>query len=289
MSNDHDQHFKALMAERSFFEPFLKIYLPRELVNQIEWATVRFHKMGGKHQEDKTKKIFESDVVYLAELQGRDSFLWIHAEHQAKADKMMPLRILNYQMAELLAYSKQNPKKLLPTIITFIYHQGEKPWPYSINIADFFTDPVLAMRYLGHPILIDLPATPDEILKTHPIIAPIELILKHIRQKHFEKMLPLDLPLLREINDKTRSFMLKYLIRVADVSEEFLFEQVTQHLLKDREVFMTVEEQILQRGMNTATCAVAKNMLQNGVSVEVVQKSTGLSLEVIAQLQKETK
>lgn len=116
----------------------------------------------------------------------------------------MVLRIIHYQTAELLAYAKQNPNQKLPSIITFIYHQGEKPWPYSLAVADLFAEPELAMRYFGKPILIDLPATSDEVIKAHQSIWPVEMILKHVRRKDFKKGLRLMLSALQSVDSRTR-------------------------------------------------------------------------------------
>ena len=54
MSNHHDIHFKQLMAERSFFEPFIKTYLPTELLSKIDWNSIELYRMGGTHTEQNT-------------------------------------------------------------------------------------------------------------------------------------------------------------------------------------------------------------------------------------------
>lgn len=284
MSSNHDGNFKALMEERGFFEPFLKTYLPSELLKKIDWPSIDFYKMGGTHREEKTQQEFESDVIYLAKLDGQESFLWIHTEHQAIPDKTMALRVLNYQTAELLAYSKGNPNKELPAIVTFIYHQGEKRWPHSVNIADMFIDPSMAMKYLGAPILIDLPATSDEELKKHQNIAPIELILKHVRQKDFEKNMRMDLLALRTVDDKARRIVLKYLLKVADVSDKLLLETAKECLPQDKELLMTVEDRILQRGVEEGIEKVAVSMLRAGFDEKAICNITGLPLETLTKI-----
>ena len=161
----------------------------------------------------------------------------------------MILRILHYQTDELLAYAKQNPNQKLPSIITFIYHQGEKPWPHSLAVADLFAEPELAMRYFGKPILIDLPATPDEALKTHQSIWPVEMVLKYVRRKNFKKELRVMLSALQTVDSRTRRTVLQYIIDVADVSAKELIEVAKGCLPQDVEAIMTPREQWL------GTCA----------------------------------
>jgi len=188
---EHDRHFKKLMGSRAFYEPFIKTYLPKELLGRVDWQATELYKMSGTHMEENSQKSFEADVIYLTKINGESHFFWLHVEHQSTPDKHMTLRVLNYQIAELLNYAKQNPGKKLPSIVSFIYNQGEGRWPYSLDIKDLFAEPELAMRYFGKPILIDLPIMSDDDLRAHHNIGPIEMILKHVRRKDFEKGLRL--------------------------------------------------------------------------------------------------
>jgi predicted transposase/invertase (TIGR01784 family) len=104
VSSQHDSSFKQLMSNQVFFEGFLTAYLPRELLLKLDWGSIKFYKMGGQHIESTTQRSFESDLIYLADFEKEPHMLWIHLEHQSKPDRRMPLRILNYQTAELLGY-----------------------------------------------------------------------------------------------------------------------------------------------------------------------------------------
>ena len=312
MANQHDNNFKQLMAERSFFEPFIKTYLPPELLNRIDWESVSLYKMGGSHIEENTQKEFEADVIYLAKLDGRDAFLWLHCEHQGAPDKMIVLRVINYQSAELLSYAKQNPGKDLPAIVTLIYHQGEKPWPYSLNIADLFAEPELAMKYFAKPILIDLPSISDEELKRHRNIGSVEMVLKYIRRKDFGQRMQMVMSELHTVDDNSRKIVIRYLIQVADVSEAELFETAKKCLPQDKELIMTVAEQIgkryfhegmeqgvqqgmergvqqgMEQGMELEKFQIAKNMLEEGFSLQVVERTTKISHDLMLKLKRET-
>lgn len=124
----HDLNFKELMSERAFFEPFLKAYLPQELQKTIDWNLLEIHRSGPKRLENKTQENFEPDLIYFLRSTKNNSkkeySLCVHIEHQTSSDPLMPLRISNYQTAELLAYAKHNPGKKLPIIFSLIYYQG---------------------------------------------------------------------------------------------------------------------------------------------------------------------
>lgn len=294
MSNQHDSNFKQLMAERSFFEPFIKTYLPKEIVDRIDWDSMQLYKMGGKHREKKTQREFESDVIYLANLEHQDAFIWLHSEHQASPDRLMPLRIINYQAAELLSYAKQNPGKGLPGIVTLIYHQGERPWPHCIDFQDLFQEPEFAIKYFGKPILVDLPAISDQALRAHQNIGPVEMILKHIRQKDFEQKMRLILSELCTVNDSSREIVLRYVIEVADVPERQLLETAIECLPKDKEAIMTVGEQLIARGVQQGiyegernkACDFARKLILKGLSLDEISELTELSLMEIRQIER---
>ena len=304
MANHHDANFKQLMSHRSFFEGFINAYFPKDLLNQMDWKSIELYKMGGKHLEEKTHKEFEADLIYLARFNQEESFLWIHCEHQSSPDKNMTLRIVNYQTAELLSYAKQNPKKNLPSIVTFIYHQGDKPWPYSLDIKDLFKNPDLAMKYFGQPILIDLPALSDEVLRSRENIGPIEMVLKHIRQKGFAKKIHLILAELRSVDDKCRKTLLKYIIQFLDLPKDELIQVIEENLPNDKEQAVTVYEQLIQEGMQRGVqqgmqrgvqqgmqqgveierLEIACSMLIEGFETSIIQKITKLSVQEITDL-----
>ena len=300
MSNLHDRTFKELVKQRSFFEPFIKTYLPKGLLKRLDWRSVKFYKMGGRHLEDNTHNEFEADVIYLAEIGGKTSFIWLHAEHQSTPDKYIVLRVVNYQSAELLTYARQNPNKPLPMIVTILYYQGKNPWGHSLNLKDLFAEPNLAMKYFARPILVDLPATSDKELMQHQEIGPIEVILKHVRRKDFGKGLNGFVAGLRTVDGQSRKTVLRYLIQVADVSGPEWIKIADQCLPgKDKEFIVTAAEQWMaegmqqgmqqgiQQGMETERLAIAKSLLLRGAGSDFVAESTGLLLDLVLKLQQE--
>ncbi len=302
MRNHHDQLFKQLMTERSFFEGFAKSYLPEELLGQIDWNAIELHKMSGSHIEDKTNRSFEADVVYLFKnqkinkeknrVQKRAVFLWLHCEHQTTPDKNMILRVIHYQTAELLAYAKQNPHRKLPGIVTFIYYQGKNPWSHSLEVRDLFSEPLWAEKYFARPILIDLPALSDEILKKHSGIGVAELLLKHVRQKDFDKKIGELLPALKTVHDNQRSLLLKYVVQFTNLSKDSFIRLVQKALPQEEEQAMTLYENLIQEGKQEGkqenSLEIARRMLLVGkFSNQTIQELTEISRKTLNNLKKE--
>ncbi len=316
--NNHDSTFKQLMSHRNFLEGFIKTYLPQELLSQFNWDSIKFHKMGGAFIEENTSKAFQSDVIYLAEMNSEENMLWVHFEHQSSPDESMTLRVLSYQIAELLNYRKQYPTKKLPTIVTLIYHQGEKKWPYSLDIQDLFLNPRLAMKYFGKPILVDLPTLSDEDLKKHLNIGPVEVILKQVRQKGFEKKLRLMISELRGVDYHSKEIVLKYLLYFIDMPNSEYLKTIGECLPEDKELAMSLAERLVQQGIEqgmqrgleqgleqglergleqgiwkglqqgaiNGKFEVAQSMFLEGFDENIIRKITNLPEEVLASLKK---
>ncbi len=207
--NLHDKHFHALLEEREFAIPFLQSHLPEEIKNRIDWSSLHLRRMGGKHVIGMTKASMHADIVYLVDIDNHPALLWIHIEHQSTFDPLMPLRILQYQVGELLAYAKSNKTHQLPAIISLLFHQGTRPLSEPVELSNVFKDPDLALRYLGNPILIDLPSIPDAELLAQPVIGHIELLLKKIRDPSLQDSLPVSGSGIKNLSDSLRRIVLE--------------------------------------------------------------------------------
>lgn len=307
--NNHDSTFKQLMSHRVFLEGFIKTYLPKELLAKLNWDSIQLHKMGGTFIEESTQKESESDVIYLAEMENKANLLWFHFEHQSSPDESMPLRILSYQVAELLNYRKQHPTQKLPSIVTIIYHQGERKWPYSLNIQDLFLNPELAMQYFGKPILVDLPTLPDEELKKHYPIGPVELILKHVRQADFERKFRLMVMSLRGVDDNSKAIVLKYILDFIDIPNDEYLKTIGECLPDNMELVMSLSERLVQQGIQQGVqqgfqqgiyeglqqgfldgrLEMARNMFLKNLDESLIQEITKLSKETLSDLKRKMK
>ena len=236
--NFHDQNFKSLMSESVFFRGFMKAYLPENLIIHLDCSTLEISKPDRKIFEPKTHKIFEADLVYC--LKNKDYLILIHIEHQSSPDKNMPFRMAHYQTAQIASYMKDIPhQENPPEIISFIYYQGEKPWPYQTIFNNLSP---------GLICLIDLAAISDDALLSHESIGKIELLLKYIKHKDHKNKLEKILPGLQTCNDNVREILLKYLSSVTDFTEDEFLDLVNNCLPKDEGVAMTLMERLIQKG-----------------------------------------
>lgn len=100
------------------------------------------------------------------------------------------------------------------------------------------------------------------------------------------------------MDDSSRKIVLKYLLQVADVLEPELIEAAYECLPKDREMIMTVAEQLVQKGMQQGMREgvqyaeqqkreIVQNLLQKGIDVSVIAEATELDITVVLQIKKQ--
>jgi predicted transposase YdaD len=107
-----------------------------------------------------------SDIVYTAPLKdGSPGYISLLAEHQSTPRRIMPLRLLRYQLNIMEEHFNQCPKgnKKVPVVFCFVFYNGKrKPYPYSLDIFDLFYSRELGKQALFKAAkLIDITSMSD--------------------------------------------------------------------------------------------------------------------------------
>ena len=116
---------------------------------------------------------------------GKDGAVFVHIESQTGDDGTIVIRTRHYQTAYLLDYVKRHKTtKDLPLVVSIIYYANKKPFSYSLDINDYFSNKELAKKYAFTTQFVDLNRLSDEEIIDHGLIAGYEIILKAIREKN---------------------------------------------------------------------------------------------------------
>ena len=128
-----------------------------------------------------------SDVIYTAQIEGRQGYLYLVAEHQSTPHRLMPVRLLHYQTHILLQHLDQHPSlSTLPMVYGLVFYHGkETPYPYATQIKDCFDDPEFARQTLLQGFqLVDIGQLSDAQIQCHQSVAVMEMLQKHYRNKN---------------------------------------------------------------------------------------------------------
>ncbi len=134
ISFSHDAFFKAVFSEPAHAAAFFKKHLPAGIAARIDFKSLRLEP-GSFVQADLGQA--HSDLLYSAEMDGRESLIQLVFEHQSTVDPLMPLRALGYLHGAITRPGKKL-RPPLPPVICIVIHQGPDTWTASTAFEDLF-------------------------------------------------------------------------------------------------------------------------------------------------------
>ncbi|EJZ7729728.1 Rpn family recombination-promoting nuclease/putative transposase [Salmonella enterica] len=302
----HDGLFKLFLREPDTARDFLAVHLPADIRAQVRLDTLNLEP--GSFVDQKLREL-HSDVLYSVETaEGHAGYIYCLVEHQSTADRMMAWRMMRYSMAVMDAHLKKG-NDTLPVVVPLLFYQGTvRPYPYSTDWMDCFDAPSLAREVYSRPWpLVDVSVMEDSDLQSHRRMALLELVQRDIRHRDAASLLR-DVVQLIRLAGNTREqveAVLCYIIYNGMTSEHitpFLYE-LAGEIPEYKELIMgTIAQQLkeegiqlglqqgIEQGIEQERLAAQQKLLEtayalldNGVSLDVVIKSTGLSRETLEQ------
>ncbi|ATT86313.1 Rpn family recombination-promoting nuclease/putative transposase [Salmonella enterica subsp. enterica serovar Bovismorbificans] len=306
----HDGLFKLFLREPDTARDFLAVHLPADIRAQVRLDTLKLEP--GSFVDQKLREL-HSDVLYSVETaEGHAGYIYCLVEHQSTADRMMAWRMMRYSMAVMDAHLKKG-NDTLPVVVPLLFYQGTvRPYPYSTDWMDCFDVPALAREVYSRPWpLVDVSVMEDSDLQSHRRMALLELVQRDIRHRDAASLLR-DVVQLIRLAGNTREqveAVLCYIIYNGMTSESitpFLYELAGEipeykelimgtiaQQLKEEGIQLGIQQGIqqgIEQGIEQARLVAQQKLLEtayalldNGVSLDVVIKSTGLSRETLEQ------
>jgi predicted transposase/invertase (TIGR01784 family) len=179
----YDPFFSRSLEIPEIAHDFFKHHLSSDISQQLDLANIV---RVDRTNTDYNLKQRERDIVYKTKLnKTHTAFLCI--EHQSKAQRNMPLRLLRYYLDTTEMYLNARNRKW-PLVISLLFYHGQiSPYPYSGEVTAYYADPILGSQQLTFRFyIIDITQISDEVILTHELCAPMEILLKHGRDAKFE-------------------------------------------------------------------------------------------------------
>lgn len=281
----HDRLFRNFLADINKAKDFLETYLPENIKKQCDFSSLSFK--AGSFVEKDLKHHF-SDILYSVKIAGAQGYIYTLIEHETTPRKLTPFKLLRYQIAIMKQHLDQG-HQTLPIVIPLLFYRGKKsPYPFSTDILDCFESKELAQETFLKPYsLIDITVIPDEELRIHKGMAILELIQKNIYKRDaLEFIQDIALQVAKHLLTPDQFNSLLYYISQEGESKNFeqFYSSLAEALPNYREDIMTLAQQLEQKGLKEGlkqgehrkAVAIAKNMLNEGISPKATQKLTGL-------------
>jgi len=165
ISNPHDRYFQEQFSRKEFALSFFQENLPPEIRAVVDWE--EFQLCSGDFVR-KALQNRKSDLLYKTKIKGRESYFYLHLEHQRRSDPTMAYRILVYMVNILEQNRKQFPKaKEWPLVFPMVLYQGQKKWLAPMTLHDLLKVPKMLAPFIPQfkYALIDLSCLSDKEIK----------------------------------------------------------------------------------------------------------------------------
>ncbi|WP_272682412.1 Rpn family recombination-promoting nuclease/putative transposase [Providencia sp. PROV120] len=299
----HDAAFKGFMTQVDSAKDFFEIHLPEHIKALCDFSTLS---LTNSSFIDKQLRSRLSDVLYSVQTTEGEGYIYLLVEHQSTPDKLMAWRLMHYAFLAMNQHLQQGHKTLPLVVPVLFYHGGRSPYPYSQLWTDCFPLPDIANALYTQPFpLVDVTVIDDNDLVNHRKVAVMELAMKHkYLRDEFDRVIPL---LAQALNQQYNSdndiiTILNYLFIALDSPNfEHIVQQLSEQADKHQEVIVNIAQRLQDKGekigwekgreegreegMREAQIMMARNLLKNGVSLELIIESTGLSREELISLQ----
>jgi recombination-promoting nuclease RpnB len=290
-----DKLLKATLQNLERARVFLEIYLSSNVKKYIDLSKIEL--IDKEFIAEEFRKL-QSDVILRVTAKGAIGYVYCLIEGQSTADPLLPLRILQYNIA-LMIWHFQNVEAEIPPITTLVIYNGEdSPYPHPINFLEMLEKNKVAKELLFNGTqLVDLTVLSDEEITQHDKIALMEFVLKHGRDHNLDKLLQKlrkdgKLQEMTKEHDASYSqILLKYLIEVSGGKEEVLeaMSGINQQLDSNiMDVRLKWKAEGKAEGKAEHAQRMALSMLKDKAPLEKILKWTGLKkgeLEAIKQKQ----
>src|SRR6185437_325028 len=245
--SSHDIFAKRFLTDLKVAADFLKAHLPEVIKSRCDFRSLKIEPTSYIEED---MRQHTTDILYSLKLDNKPGFIYCLIENQSKPEKLMALRFWRYQASILKHYAENNKGKSLPVIVPLLFYTGsQSPYPFSLDLADCFEDPMLAKEVLTGPIhLIDISVIPDDEIKTHGSAALLELVQKHIKARDILNLGYEIAALLRHfrISRDLAADMLKYVVLEGESQNIDAFLKIIQNETEYRNEAVTIAEQLIQ-------------------------------------------
>lgn len=288
--NPHDKFFKESFSRLEVTKSFIEEVFPSDIRDKMNLNSLKLS--NASFIDDMLKEYF-ADLVYQFEYQGVNSIITLLFEHKSYQEDFPEWQLLRYMTniwGEFQKQKKENKLNKPSVVIPIVIHHGGSPWKKTSMKSYFGNPPSELLRFLPEfdYLLFSLHDFEDHQIANfkNDFLSTAAMLLKHSRDEK-EKFLQIE------------SFIIEKLRAFDIVHENSFINSVVYYLnastnLTVKEliiIFTKISDNITNIAMNAAdeireenTFNHVKGLIQNGVSIELISKSFGLSIQKVEEI-----
>jgi hypothetical protein len=278
---DHDRLFKELIS--TFFVEFLELFLP-EVEREIDRDSIHFLPQEVFNDVTSGEKK-EIDLLAQVRYQQQEAYFLIHVENQSYSQSEFAKRMFKY-------FARLHEKYDLPIypVVIFSFDEPKRPEPQNYRVS--FSD-LNVLDFNFKAIQLNQLSWRDYLTQQNPVATAL-MAKMNIPTSERPQVKAECLRLLITLKlDPARMQLISGFVDVylnLNAAEEEVFQTTADRMgLLQEEKYMEIvtswERKGRQEGRQEAQERIAINFLREGLSVELVVRGTGLTLERVRELQ----
>lgn len=312
----HDKFFKEMFGNIAMAKDFMTHYLPSEVLRVVDLETLTPEKE--HYIEDDLKESF-SDLLFRANINGREGYLYFLFEHKSYPSKRIAIQLLHYMVRIWDDKAFKEKKDKIPIIIPMAVYHGKESWNIGLRLSDLMEGyedlPQEMKKYIPEYeyLIYDLSGYTDDEIKGDVQLRIVIKILRAIFKsdeeffgtfkeavevldklekqekgiEYFKTFIYYILNArkgvtLTEIYDLVKEVSVERSDEIMTIAEELLKEGMEKGILQGMEkgILQGIEKG-MERGMIQERKKLVKNLFAQGLDISVIAKATELSEEEV--------
>jgi len=279
ITHPHDSIFKNIFDDINNTKDFLKVYLPDDLVKQIDFDSMK--EAPTEKQDLKAKKNY-FDLSVDCNIGKEKSRIYILFEHKSYQDKQTLMQILRYCLV-LWENELRNNKENLTPIIPFVFYHGEKESGLHENFGDYFNINENLKSYLldFKTIIFDTNKIKDsqirEEINHNMFLMSAILLMKNIFGDNLKPIMKTII----ELDDERKVMLFEYITLKKDMTEE-KFNEIMIDLKGDK--MPSLAEVWIERGKKKGIQEGFYESIKRGFELKFKQMWDNLLLSTIEKV-----
>ena len=272
IENIHDGFFTRVMSEVPNAEAFLKVALPAEVRNRLDFAEIALDPTS--YISDEYKRSFSDLVVKCrTKAEGLLVDIYILFEHKSYQDEGVLLQLLGYMHS--MWKKDREAKKPLRVIISLVFYHGKGSWQIPMQFIEQFpvVDELKPFLLNFTYVLFDTNTwnwqdESSRLLKENVFLLSAMLLMKAAFHKDLE-IIGQVFQLWHQmgfIQEKERiTFLLIYVTATQDISAAQLEKMLEETKLKGEEIMPTLAQRWIDEGREQGVQQGVQQGMQQGV------------------------
>lgn len=162
VAGPHDKLFKFAFGMPEHAASILRSALPATVAQRIDWSSL--HAIPISFVDEELLERY-ADLLFGAQLDGKNALIYFLYEHQSTHDPWMALRLVDYCVRAWNDWRRKNPDaERLPAIVPVVLHHSEKGWSGGTSLSDLL-DLDLDTKTELKPHLLDVRFLLDDITR----------------------------------------------------------------------------------------------------------------------------